>query len=499
MRGRLLRVAGGGRYDLTYRQPDGPVRLTVVGDANASADGQGFEGCGQGGAYGTGRTETASLQLAPNPSAAGRVPAVSGPLFDPLHYGSAAGAGPLGRSPRFDRDFSLVLGNSLGFHDGSPMVLWTVNNAVHPDIPALVVEEGDLVRTTFLNRSLDDHPMHLHGHRMLVLSRDGEPATGSPWWTDTLNVAPGERYEVAFRSDNPGLWMDHCHNLDHARDGMVLHLAYDGVTGPYESRSSTGNVRSDPAPEGPAAPLRAQPRTERAEAEPVRPGPLRPGRQRGRHRAAPGAHRRMAPGQNREAVRGPGLDQQPVVVAQHPVQRLPEQHRGRRLGRPEGGGQRLPFAQRPGGVGGVEKGAGSGERHAGDEGGPAGDERRQRGAVVRGAGGEPPERPAVRGEPLLDRAQRRLGAGQHRVPGAVDRAHDHTRPQVSRHLVPRRRHRGHAAYRGRALLLHPVPQQPHGVLQPEHPRERRGGELPHAVPHVRRGPHPQLSTSRPTA
>ncbi|MER8261097.1 multicopper oxidase family protein [Streptomyces albidoflavus] len=242
VRGRLLRVAGGGRYDLTYRQPDGPVRLTVVGDANASAGGQGFEGCGQDGAYGTGRTETASLLLASNPSAAGRVPAVSGPLFDPLHYGSAAGAGPLGRSPRFDRDFSLVLGNSLGFHDGSPMVLWTVNNAVHPDIPALVVEEGDLVRTTFLNRSLDDHPMHLHGHRMLVLSRDGEPATGSPWWTDTLNVAPGERYEVAFRSDNPGLWMDHCHNLDHARDGMVLHLAYDGVTSPYESGSSTGNV-----------------------------------------------------------------------------------------------------------------------------------------------------------------------------------------------------------------------------------------------------------------
>ncbi|MGX4692053.1 multicopper oxidase family protein [Streptomyces sp. JNUCC 63] len=238
--GRRLRVAGGGRYDVTFRQPAGPVQLTVVGDANAVGANGGFEGCGEDGAYGEGRTETASLLL--DPTGAAKPPAaVTGPLFDPLHYGSRAGT-PFGHGTAYDRDFRLVLGNSFGFFDGSPMVLWTVNNAVHPDIPALLVREGDRVRTTFVNRSLDDHPMHLHGHRMLVLSRNGERATGSPWWTDTLNVAPGERYEVAFTADNPGLWMDHCHNLDHARDGMVLHLAYDGVSTPYEAGSSTGNL-----------------------------------------------------------------------------------------------------------------------------------------------------------------------------------------------------------------------------------------------------------------
>ncbi|MEU6079098.1 multicopper oxidase family protein [Streptomyces sp. NPDC047108] len=241
LRDRRLRIAGGGRYDVTFRQPAGPVHLTVVGDANASTASHGFEGCGEDGAYGAGRAETASLLLAPDPATGEQPPAVTGPLFDPLHYGSR-GTAPFGSSPRFDRDFHLVLGNSFGFFDGRPMVLWTINNAVYPDIPALLVKEGDLVRTTFVNRSLDDHPMHLHGHRMLVLSKDGRKATGSPWWTDTLNVAPGERYEVAFRADNPGLWMDHCHNLDHARDGMVLHLAYDGVSSPYEAGRSTGNL-----------------------------------------------------------------------------------------------------------------------------------------------------------------------------------------------------------------------------------------------------------------
>ncbi|MEU8523379.1 multicopper oxidase family protein [Streptomyces sp. NPDC048577] len=239
--GRQVRVAGGGRIDLAFVQPAAPVHLTVVGDANASAGSHGFEGCGEDGAYGAGRVETASLLLVPPGVPATEAPAADGPLFDPLHYGTPAAA-PFGPDTRYDREFHLVLGNSVGFFDGRPMMLWTINNAVYPDIPALLVAEGDTVRTTFVNRSLDDHPMHLHGHRILVLSRDGERATGSPWWTDTLNVAPGERYEVAFRADNPGVWMDHCHNLDHARDGMVLHLAYDGVTSPYRAGRSTGNV-----------------------------------------------------------------------------------------------------------------------------------------------------------------------------------------------------------------------------------------------------------------
>ena len=43
----------------------------------------------------------------------------------------------------------------------------------------------------------------------------------------------GERYEVAFRADNPGLWMDHCHNLRHAAEGLTMHVAYEGVTTPF--------------------------------------------------------------------------------------------------------------------------------------------------------------------------------------------------------------------------------------------------------------------------
>jgi FtsP/CotA-like multicopper oxidase with cupredoxin domain len=84
--------------------------------------------------------------------------------------------------------------------------------------------------------------MHLHGHHVLVLSRDGVPASGSPWWSDTLNVRPGESYVVAFRADNPGLWMDHCHNLKHAADGLTMHVAYTGVSTPFEVGTAHHNT-----------------------------------------------------------------------------------------------------------------------------------------------------------------------------------------------------------------------------------------------------------------
>jgi FtsP/CotA-like multicopper oxidase with cupredoxin domain len=111
---------------------------------------------------------------------------------------------------------------------GRPRYAYTVNGRAFPSIPTEVVARGDLVRLTVVNRSRDTHPWHLHGHRVLVLARDGRTPTGSPLWLDTFDVRPGEVWDVAFRATNPGLWMNHCHNLSHADQGMMLHLAYEG-------------------------------------------------------------------------------------------------------------------------------------------------------------------------------------------------------------------------------------------------------------------------------
>ena len=96
-----------------------------------------------------------------------------------------------------------------------------------------VVAEGDIVTMHIENNSGEVHPMHLHGHHAVVLARNGEPATGSPWWVDSLNVRDGETYDIAFVADNPGIWLDHCHNLPHAAQGLLAHLMYSGYTTPY--------------------------------------------------------------------------------------------------------------------------------------------------------------------------------------------------------------------------------------------------------------------------
>jgi FtsP/CotA-like multicopper oxidase with cupredoxin domain len=90
------------------------------------------------------------------------------------------------------------------------------------------VEEGDIVKVTITNETDVDHPIHLHGHFFTVISRNGEPVSGSPVTMETLNVRPDETYEVVFVADNPGHWMFHCHELHHASDGMTAAVMYEG-------------------------------------------------------------------------------------------------------------------------------------------------------------------------------------------------------------------------------------------------------------------------------
>jgi FtsP/CotA-like multicopper oxidase with cupredoxin domain len=151
--------------------------------------------------------------------------------LDLLSYGKGA---PLGFDPEAPtRRFEYAIGRRPGFIDGRPGLFWTINGHLFPDVPMFMVRRGDVVRMHLSNSSGEVHPMHLHGHHAVVVSRNGVRASGSPWWVDSLNVGNGESYEIAFVADNPGIWMDHCHNLPHAGEGLVAHLAYEGITTPY--------------------------------------------------------------------------------------------------------------------------------------------------------------------------------------------------------------------------------------------------------------------------
>jgi FtsP/CotA-like multicopper oxidase with cupredoxin domain len=209
--GKSVVVTAGGRVDL---QVTAPARIDV-GAGTALAIGQGTVGQG--------------AAATPEPRA----------TVDPLTYGTATS---IGFDPaRATRVFDYKIGRRIGFLDGKPGMWWTINGHKFPDVPMFMVKTGDVVRMKISNTSGEVHPMHLHGHHAVVLSRNGVRATGSPWWIDSLDVGDGDTYEIAFIADNPGIWADHCHNLKHAVDGLLAHLAYAGVSTPYRVGGDSGN------------------------------------------------------------------------------------------------------------------------------------------------------------------------------------------------------------------------------------------------------------------
>jgi FtsP/CotA-like multicopper oxidase with cupredoxin domain len=206
-----LRLPAGGRYDVALAMPDTPVALVLDHDKRKG------------------------VLLRPTGDAGSEpaLPDTSGwPELDLLRYGESAPV-PFD-ADKADRHFTMVLDRTVAMVNGRPAYAQTVNGRGHPSIPDQLVAEGDVVRFTVVNRGRETHPWHLHGHSVLVVSRNGRRSSGSPLWVDTFDVRPGEVWEVAFQARNPGIWMNHCHNLPHQEQGMMLRLVYDGVSTPFD-------------------------------------------------------------------------------------------------------------------------------------------------------------------------------------------------------------------------------------------------------------------------
>jgi plastocyanin len=153
------------------------------------------------------------------------------------------------RSYSYDREYTLILGewdseltpevaagtSQRGLKDqmlrggdlGSDMFL--VNGKAHGGIPPIVVSEGDRVLLRMINAGSIPHPVHTHGHSFRIVATDGNPVPeGMEWTKDTVLVAPGERYDLEFDADNPGVWMFHCHIEHHMANGMMTVIQYEG-------------------------------------------------------------------------------------------------------------------------------------------------------------------------------------------------------------------------------------------------------------------------------
>jgi FtsP/CotA-like multicopper oxidase with cupredoxin domain len=72
-----------------------------------------------------------------------------------------------------------------------------------------------------LENRFDGVPLHFHGQRFLVLSRNGVPNQNLAW-KDTVLVPAGETVDILVEMSNPGAWMVHCHIAEHLEGGMMF-------------------------------------------------------------------------------------------------------------------------------------------------------------------------------------------------------------------------------------------------------------------------------------
>ncbi|EGD93868.1 multicopper oxidase [Trichophyton tonsurans CBS 112818] len=115
---------------------------------------------------------------------------------------------------------------------------WTVypaNDYTHEQWVYLVVtgqeKQAELARTQAPNA----HPLHFHGHDFALLQQSYEPFNNknlnlkldNPPRRDVVLLPSNGFVVIAFKADNPGSWLMHCHIAWHASAGLALQILED--------------------------------------------------------------------------------------------------------------------------------------------------------------------------------------------------------------------------------------------------------------------------------
>jgi FtsP/CotA-like multicopper oxidase with cupredoxin domain len=91
----------------------------------------------------------------------------------------------------------------------------SLNGKSFPATAPYKMKVGETMLVNYYNEGLMTHPMHMHQPSGWVIAKDGVPLL-TPVPSDTIAIAPGERYTVIYLAKDPGVWAWHCHILNHA-------------------------------------------------------------------------------------------------------------------------------------------------------------------------------------------------------------------------------------------------------------------------------------------
>ena len=109
---------------------------------------------------------------------------------------------------------------------------FTNNGKAYPATETIHMKVGETVKLRFIGSNNNFiHPMHVHGGPFTVVARDGEVIPErARFLADTVNVGPGQRYDVVWEARKPGKWLIHCHIPHHTTNNNVEHQGAGGLT-----------------------------------------------------------------------------------------------------------------------------------------------------------------------------------------------------------------------------------------------------------------------------
>mgnify|MGYP000659123876 CR=1 FL=1 len=148
-----------------------------------------------------------------------------------LDWPSALPANPLpepdlvaAETLKFNFEWAAALSGNL--RQGAAYKLWQINGQAWDiadktcaDRPIARLQLGRSYIFELRNMTQYQHPIHLHGMAFKVLDSDRREII--PYFTDTYLLGKNERARIAFVADNPGIWMFHCHVIDHMETGLM--------------------------------------------------------------------------------------------------------------------------------------------------------------------------------------------------------------------------------------------------------------------------------------
>jgi FtsP/CotA-like multicopper oxidase with cupredoxin domain len=100
---------------------------------------------------------------------------------------------------------------------------FTINGKAYPSTDTLHLKVGQTIKLRFIGSNNNFiHPMHVHGGPFTVVARDGQTLPEAARFdADTINVGPGQRYDVIWTAREPGKWLVHCHIGHHMTNNNV--------------------------------------------------------------------------------------------------------------------------------------------------------------------------------------------------------------------------------------------------------------------------------------